>query len=136
VDLDWLTSITLLSDLCAELGDGPRSQRLYELLVPYRDVNVVIGVGAACQGAAARYLGRLAAAVGRREEAAEHFEQALAANTALRAPVCLARTQLDYARLLGPRSRRGRSLIDEAAATAEELGLVAVAQTAESIGGF
>jgi DNA-binding SARP family transcriptional activator len=136
VDLDWLTSITLLSDLCAELCDAPRSERLYELLLPYRDVNVVIGLGAACQGAAARYLGRLAAAVGRREEAAEHFEQALAANTALRAPVCLARTQLDYARLLGARSPRRQALIDEAAATAEKLGLVAVARIAESIRPF
>ncbi len=133
VDLDWLISITLLSDLCAELGDGARAERLYELLSPYRDVNVVIGLGVVCQGAASRYLGRLAATVGRDDEAREHFERALTANAALRAPVCLARTQLDYARLLGPQSRRGRSLVSAAAATADEFGLLAVARAADSI---
>ena len=44
-------------------------RQLYELLAPYRDGNVVIGLAAACLGSAARYLGRLAATIGRADEA-------------------------------------------------------------------
>jgi hypothetical protein len=37
----------------------------------------------------------LAAAIGRKREAADLFERGLAANTALRAPLCVARTELE-----------------------------------------
>ena len=127
-DGDWLILMTLLADLCAELGDAKRAERLYELLLPYRDVNVVIGLGAVCLGSAAGYLGRLAAAMRRPAEAAEHFERALAANAALQAPVCLAHTQLDYASLLGLGDSRSAPLIDAAKRAAEELDLPAVAR--------
>jgi DNA-binding SARP family transcriptional activator len=122
-DVDWLTTMTMLADLCADLGDAPRAEQLYELLLPYADVNVVIGLGVVCEGAAARYLGRLAAATGRRGDAERHFEEALERNTALGAPVCLARTQLEYAQALGGRSARARELIESASSTAREVGL-------------
>ncbi len=127
-DGDWMIAITLLADCAVELADARRAQQLYDLLAPYRDVNVVIGLAAACLGSAARYLGRLAATVGRAEEAAMQFERALAGNSALKAPVCLAHTQLDYARLLGSGDTRAGELIGAAALTAEELGLEAVAR--------
>ena len=126
-DGDWLIAITLLADCCAALGDARRAAQLYELLLPYREVSVVIGLGAVCLGSAARYLGRLAATTGRLGEAVVHFERALEGNTALRAPVCLAHTQLDYAELLGSDSPKAMEMIDAAAQSAEELGLPAVA---------
>ena len=107
IDGDWLITITLLADCGAALGDGARAAKLYELLQPYRDVNVVIGLAAVCLGSAAQYLGRLAAAMHRPQEAAEHFERALLANERLNAPICLAHTRLDYARLLGTSDPRG-----------------------------
>ncbi len=125
-DGDWMTAITLLADCCADLGDAERAVHLYELLTPYREANVVIGLAVVCLGSAARYLGRLAATMGRTREATEHFERALVAEAALKAPVCLAHTQLEYARMLGPESAKGRSLLAAATATAEELGLAAV----------
>jgi tetratricopeptide (TPR) repeat protein len=131
-DGNWMVAMTLLGELCAGLGDSERAARLYGLLLPFRDVNVVIGLGALCQGSAARYLGLLAACTGSQEEARELFEQALQANAALRAPVCLAHTQLDYADALGP-STRAAELVDAAARTAEELGLTAVAQRAAKL---
>ncbi len=125
-DGDWMTAITLLADCCADLGDAERAGHLYELLKPYREANVVIGLAVVCLGSAARYLGRLAATMDRRREAAEHFERALVAEAALKAPVCLAHTQLEYARMLGPDSARARSLLESATTTAQKLGLAAL----------
>jgi hypothetical protein len=55
--------------------------------------------------------------------------QALVANAALQAPVHLAHTQIDYARVLGPGPEADR-LIVQAASTAQRLGLGSVAQRA------
>ncbi len=128
VDGDWLIAITLLADTSVALADADRAAKLYELLRPYREVNVVIGLAAVCLGSAARYLGRLAATLDRREEAAEHFERALVANARLNAPIWLAHTRLDYAELLGPGDRRSSELIEVASQTAAELSLPAIAK--------
>jgi tetratricopeptide (TPR) repeat protein len=133
-DLDWMIAMTLLSDVCADLGDAARARLLYARLEPYADVNVVVGLAAACLGSAASFLGKLAATMGRLDLAAGHFEHALAANTRLKAPACLARTQVDYARALaaGPLALgtdpRCDELLDAASGTAAELGLGAVAR--------
>ncbi len=126
-DGDWLIAMTLLADCCAELRDETRAAQLYELLLPYRDVNVVIGLAAVCMGSAARYLGRLAVAMERKEEAAEHLEQALVANAALKAPVFLAHTQIDFAGALG-RGPRANKLIEAASRTAQSLALPRVSR--------
>ncbi len=131
-DGDWLIAAILLADAAAELGDRPRAQRFYELLSPYGEGNVVIGLAVVCLGSAARYLGRLALALGRREEALAHFERALEANAALRAPVYLAHSELDYARALEPGARR-RELVEAAAARAERLSLPNVARRAAEL---
>jgi tetratricopeptide (TPR) repeat protein len=126
-DLDWMPALALLAETAAGLGDRGRAAVLYEQLLPYAGVNVVIGLGVVCLGSVSRFLGKLAATLERRDQAAAHFEHALDANAALRAPVWVAHTQLDYAALLrsGPRARE---LVDAAAVTAEELRLPAVAR--------
>jgi DNA-binding SARP family transcriptional activator len=131
-DGEWLTEITLLADCCADLGDRAHAAQLYELLLPYSEVNIVIGLAAVCMGSAARYLGRLAATTGRSEAATDHFERALQANAALNAPLWLAHTQLDYAKALG-RGHRAAELVDAAARTAEELALPKVTRRVEQL---
>jgi hypothetical protein len=133
-DGDWMIAIILLADTCTELQDADRAVRLYELLLPYREVNMVIGLGAVCLGSAARYLGRLAGTMGQPTAAAGHLRHAMEANAALRAPVHLAHTQLDYAVVLGP-GREAQALIDAAATTAQELALPAVAWRAAELPG-
>jgi DNA-binding SARP family transcriptional activator len=128
VDGDWMIAITLAADCAAELGDTARAAQLFELMHPYEHANVVIGVGAVCLGSAAQYLGRLAATLGRREQAARLLEHALAANARLNAPVRVAHTQIDYARLLGPGDPRSVELLDAAAETATSLELPLVAR--------
>ena len=132
-DGDWLIAITLLADLSAGLGDARRSEILYELLLPYRDLNVVIGLAAVCLGSAARFLGRLAGAMGRRDEAVAHFEQALVGNAGLGAPIFLAHSQLEFAEVLGRHHPEARRLVATAAETAQRLSLPAVARRAASM---
>jgi tetratricopeptide (TPR) repeat protein len=129
-DGDWMTTITLLSEICSGLGDPDTAALLYDLLMPFAGLNVVIGLATVCLGSAARFLGKLALTIGRPHDAAEHFEQALAANAQLRAPLWLAHTQLDYGQALGRRARGGQ-LIDEAAEAAARLGLPALARRAQ-----
>jgi tetratricopeptide (TPR) repeat protein len=133
-DLDWKIAMILLSEVCAMLGDARRAALLYRKLEPYAATNVVIGLAAVCLGSAEGFLGTLAATMGRRSRAVDHFERALAANAALRAPVCLLRTQLDYARALGP-GRHAQELLDAAAAAGAELGLQWVAGQAVEVRG-
>ncbi|MGZ4218928.1 MAG: ATP-binding protein [Solirubrobacteraceae bacterium] len=132
LDGDWLTTMALAADVCAGLGDEPTAAIIHEQLLPHAQANVVIGLGAACLGSVATFAGRLAATIGRRREAAELFEQGLAANTALRAPACVARTELEYARALGP-GRRGQDLVSSAERAAVQLGLDKLARDAEQL---
>jgi tetratricopeptide (TPR) repeat protein len=132
-DGDWITTMTLLCDLCAALGDARRAALLYDAMLPYAGVNVVAGIAVICLGSAARYLGKLAATIGRGREAAEHFERALEENARLKSPVLTAHTQLDYAAALGSGLRASRMIAD-ASDTAAELGLPSVALRAERLG--
>jgi hypothetical protein len=76
----------------------------------------------------ARYLGLAATTAGRLDEAAEHFEAALAMNERMGARPWLALTQRDYARMLRHRYARGdreraHGLAEAALATCRELGM-------------
>jgi hypothetical protein len=131
-DGDWLTTMTLTADLCAALRDRERSALVYELLVPFAGANAVAGIGVACLGSVARQLGKLAAVIGRERDAAANFQRAMEVHTRLTAPVLLAHTQLDYAEALG-RGPRAARMIDEAADTAAQLVLPAVAGRVERL---
>ncbi len=128
-DGDWLTALALAGELAAVLGDKARARELYERLVAHEDQIVVIGLGAACLGSCARYLGQLAACRGDEAAARGHFHRALRANAQLGAVSELAHTQVDYADLLGT-GAEARKLRESAAATAQALGLARVARRA------
>jgi predicted ATPase/DNA-binding SARP family transcriptional activator len=135
-DGSWIVTLALLGELSARLGDAVRAERLYELLAPFEEINVVIGIGAVCHGSTARYLGLLAGCMGWAERARKHFERALAANAALRAPILLAHAQLDYAGQLGGMSNpRARKLIEAAARSAQELSAPALARRVGALRG-
>jgi DNA-binding NarL/FixJ family response regulator len=73
---------------------------LYDLLQPYRGQIVVTGAAVACHGAAAHYLGLLAATLARWDAARTHFEEALALHSRMGARPWIAVTQYQYADLL------------------------------------
>ena len=81
-----------------------RAEVLYRLLSPYAGYAVVASEWASF-GAASRFLGQLAATMGRWQEAESHFDQALAMNARMGAKPWLAHTQFQYARCC---SRDGR----------------------------
>jgi tetratricopeptide (TPR) repeat protein len=131
-DAFWVSSLVYLSEVCAALHDTARAAILYPLLLPHRDRTVVVGLATVCYGAAARYLGQLAATLARWDEAERHFEDALALNTRLGARPWLAHTQHDYAAMLLARGcpadqPRSRALLAAASTTAAELGMRALA---------
>jgi tetratricopeptide (TPR) repeat protein len=136
-DGDWMITFALMADVAADLEDAEQSAKLYELLEPYRDTNVVIGHGAVCFGSAARYLGRLALTIGEREQALEHLRHGVDASAAMRAPVHLAHARLDYASALAAGGDRAaaRPLIEQAAEAASALDLPRVARRAERLAG-
>jgi len=121
---EWLLGMTLLADVCAALGDIPRSVRLYELLLPYRELHAV-GQPEISFGAAARALGKLAATAGRFEQATRHFEAAIRLNEQSGARPWTAHARHDYARMLIARGDRQKAhqQLAQALASYRELGM-------------
>jgi DNA-binding CsgD family transcriptional regulator len=127
-DARWVACLVYLSEVCAFLGDARRAATLYQHLLPHDGYTLVIGPTAACYGAAAYYLGLLAATMGRWEEAQGHFAYALAMNARMGAKPALAHTQYAYAKMLLAREQPddrapAMALLDEALAISLELGM-------------
>jgi len=133
-NLAWLFSVTYLCEICAFLGDTGRAPTLYALLLPFAGRNVAVGPVLAF-GSAARYLGLLAVTLGDREQAARHFEDALAMNTRMGTRQALARTAVEYADMLLARGEpgdraRALELLGRALDIARELGMKPVVEQA------
>src|SRR5215831_13953333 len=127
----WITCMAYLAEVCVFLGDSRRAATLYRLLLPYNGYTIVVGSAHVCYGAASRYLGMLAATMERWEDAAQHFEDALAMNARMGARPWLAYTQYQYAVMLLARNQSGdrdkaMALLDEALTTARALGMHAL----------
>jgi class 3 adenylate cyclase len=134
-NVNWLTAVGLLADVCALLRDERNAATLYELLLPYAGRCIVVGVAFSCLGPASRQLGNLAALIGRWEEAERHFEDALAMNTRMGARPFAALTQQWYADMLmrrdGPGDReKALSLVSQALDAAQALGMKALLERA------
>jgi class 3 adenylate cyclase/tetratricopeptide (TPR) repeat protein len=128
--MDSKRSVTLayLAEVCARLGDSRRAAELYKLLLPYRDLTVIVPIHALCCGAAARYLGMLAATMRDWPSAETHFESALAIEEKMKAWPWLAHTKYEYAAMLLARGRpqdkvRAAELRGMALAAADRLGM-------------
>lgn len=124
-----LAACAYLAEACAAVGDQTRAAALYDILLPYAGRAVVVGFGVICRGAVDRYLGLLAATLGRGDAAATHFEAALAIDARLRAAPCEARTRYAYAQMLLARPgdaaahAQGTALLAAAGAIATRLGM-------------
>lgn len=128
MDAKRAITLTYLAEVCAALGDSLRAEKLYELLLPYRDVAIVAPPHTLCCGAGGHYLGLLAAAISDWEGAETHFKASLALNARLKAWPRLADTRFEYARMLLARDRKGDSVLASelrsmAIAAAERMGM-------------
>lgn len=118
---DLITGATLtnLAYLAARLRDAPRAAELYELLAPYPDRFFSMLMFQPCT---AHYLGMLAAAMGRSDEAEQRFAVAAAHHERVRAPLFLAETRIEWARAVADAGRRAqaRTLAEQALAAGVE----------------
>jgi hypothetical protein len=128
----WSSVMGNLTEVCCFLGDVRRARVLYEQLLPVAAMNVVLGaLPHACWGPISHFLGMLAAAIGEKQRAAEHFELALEMESRMRMPAARARTQCEYGRLLARSddpddAERGAKLLVAAFETARSLGMNAL----------
>jgi predicted ATPase/class 3 adenylate cyclase len=139
VDAKRTLSLSYVAEVCTRLGDVERAERLYDLLLPYRDLAVIAPAVTVCCGSAARYLGMLAGTLGDWAAAEEHLAAALAMDEQLQAWPWLAHTKHEFALVLIARGRardhdRTQALLGEAAASAERIGMPALQQKIQSLG--
>jgi class 3 adenylate cyclase/tetratricopeptide (TPR) repeat protein len=135
-DWSWLLAASACAAVCAYLGDTARAAVLYRLLAPY--AGRFPTPAAVAYPSVSHYLGLLSTALGRFDEAEGHFSAAAAIHERIGAPAWLARTRLEWARLLGTRGQpgdaeRARELLGQARATARELGLGGVERRAAAL---
>ncbi len=138
-DALWQTCLSYLSDICAFLGDARRAKTLYQLLLPYARLAIVVGNSVACYGAASRNLGQLAAILSRWQEAEEHFRHAIEFNARLQALPWLAHSKQQYAAMLLLRGKaddrdQANALLAEALEIAQRLGMQNLAAKIEGKG--
>jgi tetratricopeptide (TPR) repeat protein len=137
VDAKRTLTLSYLAEVCTRLGDVERAERLYDFLLPYRDLAVIAPVATVCCGSAARYLGMLAGTLGDWAAAEKHFSDALTMDEQLQAWPWLAHTKHEFALVLIARGRsrdRGQAetLLGEAEASAERIGMPALQQKIRS----
>jgi hypothetical protein len=107
----------LASVACAQLGDTRSANRLHAILEPHD--HELIGAGPCWLGATPHYLGLLAAALQRPDEADARFAAAEGSYVALDAKPWLARLHNDWGATLlrrGHDHRRAEQLLERAAA--------------------
>ncbi|SAL77881.1 adenylate/guanylate cyclase [Caballeronia arvi] len=137
MDSKRLVTLTYLAEVAARLQNLKHAERIYSLLLPFRDQVVTVPVFTLCCGSAARFLGMLAHALGDWTAAEQHFEYALQMDERLRAWPWLAHSRHEYALMLAARNRiedkaRAQDLLSMAADVARKLKMFALV---ERIGG-
>jgi DNA-binding SARP family transcriptional activator len=137
-DMFFGVHMASMAEVCAAIGDVERGKEIYDALLPLAENNVVLPLAASCWGSASHYLGVLAAALGRTDDADMHFQAALDRNGRMGAWPLVARTQVAYARMLAARNQPGDcehadSLLDAAEEIAEELGMVTLGLKAQEL---
>jgi DNA-binding CsgD family transcriptional regulator len=123
----WLPGIAMLADAAVAVDDAEAGAKLYAALLPYSGHVITTGAGiASVFGAADRYLAELASALERWDDAAAHYETAVALERKMGAPPLLACSEVLYAELLVARGQelgKAGRLAAEARSIGQELGM-------------
>jgi class 3 adenylate cyclase/tetratricopeptide (TPR) repeat protein len=135
-DQSWDLSMTIFAERAARRHDTTAATSLYELLMPFRAMFTY--ATAICRGPIAHYLGILATVLERYDDAETHFAEATELNERLQAPFHLARTQLEWARMMVERAKpgdrgRARDLLGRARSTANRYGCTQVERRANRL---
>jgi tetratricopeptide (TPR) repeat protein len=124
----WLAAMTAVIEAASLLDDRDAAGRAYDLLLPYGHLPVMASLGVACLGSAQQPLGTACLVTGDLERAVEHFEAAVAHNSALGHWPATILSRCRLAQALAMRgapgdARSAAGLRAEAAAEAAELGM-------------
>jgi DNA-binding SARP family transcriptional activator/class 3 adenylate cyclase/DNA polymerase III delta prime subunit len=134
----WLCYGPECAWLCARLGRTDCVPRLRAWLEPYADQLVVGAFSAMVTGSVALYLGLLCTTIGDWPAADAHFATAAATHERIGATIWLARTQVEWARMLLARNepgddKRAGELLNQAVITGVDLELAAIEREARSL---
>ena len=124
---EWLTSVAMLAHAVALTHTESLAGPLYTALVPFRARHAIDGIGCYDTGSVERALGMLAALLGDRSLAADHFDVALQQHRQIGARLLVAGTLRDAGRALGD-----SAMLSEAAAQYAALGLDTPSEAAAS----
>ncbi|HET7380117.1 MAG TPA: hypothetical protein VFJ24_08765, partial [Gaiellales bacterium] len=133
----WILHVCALADACAIVRDTERALQLYELLAPHAEDNAVSYTQQPF-GPVALRLGKLAAVLGRWQDADRYFAAALARCELLGARAIRARALIEQAAALASRGEpadRGRldAMLDEACRLAADVDAPRLAERAEAV---
>jgi class 3 adenylate cyclase/tetratricopeptide (TPR) repeat protein len=127
-----IVELTGTAEICAAVADRPRAAMLHRMLAPHR--SLIAHRGSASTGAVEHHLALLEATLDHFEDADASFASAAMVHEDLGAPTWLARTRLEWARMLtrrqGGDADRIRGLLGQALTGARELGLAKVERDA------
>jgi tetratricopeptide (TPR) repeat protein len=130
----WVGAVADLAFVASRIGEPATAQALYDALLPYRGRLVVWGGANTLTGPVDDYLGRLAARLGRPDDAVSHLDGAAELEQRIGALPWLADTLLARAGALstrdgaGDRARAGDDL-DRARSIAQRLGMAGLLAT-------
>jgi tetratricopeptide (TPR) repeat protein len=133
-DSNWLVGVAIYAEACGLLAEPQAAAALHRLLAPWADQ--VAFNSATTWGLVRRHVGNLQRVLGRHEEAEGSLREAAERHAAMAAPLWLARTRLDLARVLverGTDSDEASQLLEQAALTARELGCASVQRRSEDM---
>jgi hypothetical protein len=124
----WMGAMLALTEVARVADERSVASALYERLLPYADRMCVISLSLSELGPVSRGLGVLATLRDDFSGAAIHFDHALAVSREIGAPAHVARTSVDYARMLLARGAEGdatraNDLLRDARTIASDLGM-------------
>lgn len=134
-NVGWLRFGAECASVCARLGRDDYVPRLRSMLEPYAEQLVVISLGGGISGSVAFYLGLLCRTTRDWRAAERYFAAAAETHGRIGAPTWLARTRLEWARMLLARPEpedgdRADELLHHALTSARELGLAKIEREA------
>jgi tetratricopeptide (TPR) repeat protein len=137
-DSNWLIGIAVLVYACVAIGDRDRCAQLYDLLLPFREYHVTVGMPAGTVGSAELPLALAAGTVGRWDVADDHFTRAMAANEHAANRIWIVHGKYEYSKLLAGRGDPGDhgrigELLRSCHAGATDMGMTRVVDQTESL---
>jgi DNA-binding SARP family transcriptional activator len=126
--MGWSVFAVSLTTAAVRLSSCEEAATLYDLLLPHAGSNAQDCGAVAFLGAYSHHLGVLATTLAQWDRADEHLAAAAEAHERMGARAYLARTRLEWARMLFTRRKlgdveRGRKLLDQVLGAVRELGL-------------